>query len=386
MYRISRDGKTKTNITPGSYDVVKIVRIDAEGGYVYFMASPDDPQRRYLYRVALDGSSATPEKLSPVDQIGTHNYIVSHNGKNAIHSVSSRNTPEVTDLVSLPDHKSIKILNDNADLKAKFDAITKGDLEFFQLTTEDDVTLEGLMRFPVNFDPSKKYPVIFFVYGEPAGMTGADRWNGSEPWNIMMTQKGYIFVTLDSRGQPAPKGRAWRKSIYRTLGITNTRDQAMGLKALLADRSYMDGDRIGVWGHSGGGTTTLNLLFRYPDMYHVGVSRAPVPDLTLYDNIYQERYSGVLPDDAESYKAASAITHAAGLKGKLLLMHGTGDDNVHYQGSERLINKLVELNKPFDFMSYPNRTHGIREGKNTQQHLNTKQMQYFLDHLPAGPR
>ena len=202
----------------------------------------------------------------------------------------------------------------------------------------------------------------------------------------MMTQKGYIYATIDSQGQPVPKGRAWRKSIYRTLGLTNVDDQAGAVKMLLADRPYMDAERIGIWGHSGGGTSTLHAMFRHSDVYSVGVSRAPVPDTRLYDSIYQERYSGILPADADMYEKSVAITYAHQLKGKLLLMHGTGDDNVHYQGSERLINKLVENNIQFDFMAYPNRTHGIREGANTSKHLQTKQTEYFLTHLPAGPR
>ncbi len=385
IYRISRDGKTVTDLTPGDYDVVSIRNIDVAGGYLYFMASPEDPQRLYLYRVPLDGSG-TLEKLTPDAQTGTHSYQISADAKWAIHRYSHRNMPEVIDLVTLPDHQSVRTFVDNAALKAKFDAIDKGKLEFFDVTVNDGVTLEGLIRYPSDFDATKKYPVIFYVYGEPAGMTAADRWTSGDLWHFNMIQRGYIYITLDNRGQPAPKGRDWRKSIYRQLGFINTRDQMWAAKKLLAERPYLDAERVGVWGHSGGGTSTLNLLFRYPDTYHVGVANAPVPDLKLYDTIYQERYSGILPDDHDYYISSSAITHAAGLKGDLLLVHGTGDDNVHYQGSERLINELVRLNKPFDFMSYPNRTHGIREGKNTVLHRFTKQANYFVEHLTPGAK
>lgn len=385
IYRISRDGQNITNLTPGAYDVVRIVRVDEAGGYIYFNASPNDPQRMYLYRVSLDGSGAT-EQLTPKEQVGTHNYTISHDGKWAFHNWSNRDMPRKTELVSLPEHTQVTSLVENIKLQETYSALAKGKSAFFQVDNGSGVTLEGYMRFPSDFDVSKKYPVIVYVYGEPAGSTASDRFETRDMWAIMMTQKGYISVTIDNQGQPVPKGRAWRKSIYRTLGLTNVDDQAGAMKNLLTERPYMDAERVGIWGHSGGGTSTLHAMFRHGDVYSVGVSRAPVPDLRLYDSIYQERYSGVLPDDAEMYEKAVAINYAQQLKGKLLLMHGTGDDNVHYQGSERLINKLVENNIQFDFMSYPNRTHGIREGENTSLHMVTKQTEYFLTNLPAGPR
>ena len=384
IYKVSRDGSTVTHITPGAYDVVNINRVDTEGGYIYFNASPDDPQRMYLYRVPLDGSGVA-ERLTPDSQKGTHRYTISHDAKWAFHSWSTRDMTNKTELISLPDHQQVRSLVENKDLQATYDALAKGKTEFFQVDNGKGVTLEGYMRFPPNFDPSKKYPVIFFVYGEPAGATATDRWSG-DAWAIMMTQKGYIYATVDNQGQPVPKGRDWRKSIYRTLGLTNVDDQAAAVKALLAERSYMDPERIGIWGHSGGGTSTLHALFRHGDVYSVGVSQAPVPDIRLYDSIYQERYSGILPDDGDYYDKAAAIPYAKNLTGKLLLAHGTGDDNVHYQGSERLINELVRNNIQFDFMSYPNRTHGIREGVNTTRHLTTLRTNYFLEHLPPGAR
>jgi dipeptidyl-peptidase 4 len=384
IYRISRDGQNIVNLTPGAYDVVSIVRVDESGNYIYFKASPDDPQRMYLYRVALDGSG-TAERLTPLDQIGYHGYTVSHDGKWAFHSWSNRDMPTKTELISLPDHKLVTGFVENTKLQETYNGLAKGKSEFFQIDNGSGVKLEGYMRFPPNFDATKKYPVIFFVYGEPAGATALDHW-ASDFGPIMMAQKGYIYATIDNQGQPVPKGRTWRKSIYRTLGLTNVDDQAGAVKNLLAERPYMDSARIGIWGHSGGGTSTLHAMFRHGDVYSVGVSLAPEADIRLYDSIYQERYSGILPDDADYYEKAVALNYASQLTGKLLLMHGTGDDNVHYQNSERLINKLVENNIKFDFMAYPNRTHGIREGANTKKHLATKKMDYFLMNLPAGPR
>jgi dipeptidyl-peptidase-4 len=174
--------------------------------------------------------------------------------------------------------------------------------------------------------------------------------------------------------------------VYGRIGELASKEQADAVRTLVRARPYLDGSRIGVWGWSGGGSATLNAMFRYPDVYHVGMSVAPVPDEHLYDTIYQERYMGLPQQNAEAYAKGSAINHAQGLAGDLLIVHGTGDDNVHYQGTERLMNRLIELGKPFDVMVYPNRTHGISEGPGTTLHLYSLLTRYLLDHLPAGGR
>jgi len=184
--------------------------------------------------------------------------------------------------------------------------------------------------------------------------------------------------------QSAPRGADWRKIVYGTVGDLSSKDQAAAVRALLAKHSYLDRDRVGVWGWSGGGTNTLNAMFRFPDVYKVGVAVAPVPDQKLYDTIYQERYMGLPQDNVEGYRIGSAINFAQGLQGKLLIVHGSGDDNVHAQGTERLINRLIELGKPFDSMIYPNRTHSIAEGAGTTPHVYKLIARYFLEHLPAG--
>jgi len=228
--------------------------------------------------------------------------------------------------------------------------------------------------------------LIFHVYGEPAGQSVTDRWGGSQYlWHLMLTQQGYAVACVDNRGTPCPRGRDWRKAAYRKVGTLASKDQAAAARELLK-RPYLDPKRVGVWGWSGGGSMTLNLLFRHPDRYHTGLAIAPVPDMRLYDTIYQERYMGLPQDNAEDYKEGSPITHAAGLKGNLLLVHGSGDDNCHYQGTEKLVNRLVELDKPFAMMAYPNRSHSIIEGKNTTRHLYGMLTRHLNSHLPAGPK
>lgn len=190
------------------------------------------------------------------------------------------------------------------------------------------------------------------------------------------------MACIDNRGTPCRRGRDWRKSVYRKIGTLASDDQSAAARELLK-RPYLDAKRVGVWGWSGGGFMTLNLMFRHPDIYRTGMSVAAVPDMCLYDTIYQERYMGLPQENAEDYKQGSPITHAAGLQGNLLIVHGTGDDNCHYQGTEKLVDKLVALNKTFTIMPYPNRSHSISEGANTTRHLYGLLTRYLKTHMTA---
>lgn len=385
VYAISRGDGEERLLTPWPMDVMQVSLIDDEGGWLYFIASPENAAQRYLYRSRLDGSGE-PERLTPADAEGWNGYTVSPDGSWAFQTHSRMDVPTTWNLVSLPGHQTVRVMADNAQLKERVARLSRGDLEFFRIDREDGPALDGWMMKPPDFDPALKYPVLFYVYGEPASQTVVDRWGGSTYlWHLMLTQRGYIVASVDNRGVPAPRGRAWRKSVHGAIGILGSQDQAAANREM-RKLPFVDGDRIGIWGWSGGGSTTLQMMFRHPDLYHTGMSVAPVPDQLLYDAIYQERYSGVLPDYAEAYREASPITHAAGLQGNLLLVHGTGDDNVHYQGSERLINRLVELNKQFTMFAYPNRSHGIFEGAGTTLHLRTLLTEYLAEHLPAGGR
>ena len=239
---------------------------------------------------------------------------------------------------------------------------------------------------PANFDSTKKYPVLFYVYGEPWDQTVVDAYGGARYlWHLMLAQQGYIVASVDNRGTPGPKGRDWRKAVRNQIGALRVHDQSSGAK-VIGRRRFVDSTRMGVWGWSGGGSSTLLLLFRAPDVYKMGIAVAPVADVHNYDTIYQERYVGLPRTDSAAYYDASAINFAAGLKGDLLLVHGSGDDNVHYQGTEELINALVAEGKQFSMMEYPNRTHGIFEGKGTTTHLYNLLTKYVKEHLPAGPR
>jgi dipeptidyl-peptidase-4 len=247
--------------------------------------------------------------------------------------------------------------------------------------------VDGMMTRPRDFDSTKSYPVLVYVYGEPAGQTVRDAWGGGQSlWYRALADLGYLVVSFDNQGTPAPRGREWRKIVYRQVGILSSRQQADAMRALARSRRYVDSTRVAIWGWSGGGSSTLQAMFRYSDVYQVGMAVASVPDEKLYDTIYQERYMGLPADDAAAYDRASAIGQAEGLKGSLLIVHGSGDDNVHYQGDERLVNRLVTLGKPFDLMVYPNRSHCICEGRGTTEHVYQLLTRYLLTHLAAGGR
>jgi len=382
IYSVSRDGRDVKVVTAGNYDVISVELVDSKNGLIYFLASPDNATQRYLYRVRIDGGKE--ERLSPASATGTHGYQISPRGDVAIHTFSTFNHVPVTDVVRLPQHSSVRTLIDNHETQDRLAKLKPTATEFFKVDIGDGVQLDGWMIKPPDFDNQKRYPVLFFVYGEPWGQTVLDRWGGRDRmWHQMLAQQGYIVASVDNRGTPAPRGRAWRKIIYRKMGIVNSGDQAAAAKAI-AKRPFVDPTRIGIWGWSGGGSSTLNAMFRYPEVYSVGMSVAPVPDIHYYDSIYQERYCGLPQDHPEEWKQSSPVTFAGQLKGNLLVVHGTGDDNVHYQGTEALVNALVAANKPFSMMSYPNRSHGIFEGPNTTRHLFGLLTRYLLEKLPAG--
>ena len=383
LYRVAMNGNSEKILSSESFDIARFHQVDESKNSIYVNASPDNPTQRYLYQMSLNGREAA-EKLTPSNQPGVHRYNISPNGKYAINSWSNTNTPPTIELVALPSHKTLRTLVANEAYNEKIEQLDFTPVEFFQVTTEDNVTMDGLMIKPKNFDANKKYPVLFHVYGEPWGQTATDSWTSL--WHRMMVEQGYIIISMDNRGTPALKGRDWRKSIYRKIGVINSRDQAMGAKALLQKHAFIDRERVAVWGWSGGGSMTLNLLFRYPEIYKTGVSIAPVGNQLLYDNVYQERYMGVPWENKADFIEGSPVTYAKNLQGNLLLIHGTGDDNVHYQNAEVVINELIKHNRPFQMMAYPNRSHGIREGKNTTQHLYNLMTNYLLEHAPIDSK
>jgi dipeptidyl-peptidase 4 len=379
IYKVSRNGKEISQLTHGAFDVVSLECINPQTGYLYYMASPDNPTQRYLYRSRLDGKG-DPRRISPAGEEGQHRYIMSGDARWVLHTFENATTPPVISLVDLKSNKGIRVMEDNRSIREKYAELGLSPKEFFRVDI-GEVVLDAWMIKPPAFNPEKRYPVIFYVYGEPAGSTVQDSWAGGDLWHQYLAQLGYVVISVDNRGTAVPRGRAWRKSIYRQIGILAAEDQAAAAQKVLATYPYLDSARVGIWGWSGGGSMTLNCMFRYPGIYKTGIAVAAVSNQKLYDSAYQERYMGLPDDNSEGYYQGSPINHASKLEGNLLLIHGTADDNVHYQSFEMLVDELIKLDKMFDMFSYPMRTHAISERGNTSLHLRQTMTRYWLENL-----
>ncbi len=387
-YVISRDGQQQTRITQDASDIIARGPVDERSGWLYFYASPENATQRYLYRVRLDGTG-DPERVTPQDQPGTHRYDFSPDHKWAFHTHSTFDSPPVIDVVELPEHRSVRMLEDNAECRRRVAPLITQPTEFLKLDIGGGVVMDAWMIKPRDFDSAKKYPVFVFVYGEPHGQTVLDDWTGGQNHSMfhrMIADFGYLVVSMDGRGTPAPKGAAWRRAVYGSLGPLSTEEQAAGVQELARTRSFVDASRVGIWGWSGGGSNTLNAMFRKPDVYHVGIAVAPKPQPELYNAWFQEIFMRTPDVNPEGYQKAAAINFAEGLRGDLLIVHGTGETNTHLQITEGLVDRLIELGKRFDYMAYPNRDHGLREGKGTAVHLRLLMTRYLIEHLAPGPR
>ncbi|MFG0264555.1 MAG: S9 family peptidase [Rhodopirellula sp. JB055] len=389
-----------TPVTGGSWDVISIAAVAKDGSHIDFIASPEHASQRALYRVSLEQGLAghpktTPQRVSP-DEGGTYSYLISPTAEYAVESWSDFNSAPVQRLVQLQPYKRLQSISKNEKLEETLQKLAPVHTEFVRLPigefTDDpaskDLELDGWIMMPVGQDgttkslPPKSTPLLVHVYGEPAGQTVLDQYGGTTYlWHRLLTQHGIAVASVDNRGANAPRGKAFRQSIYKKIGRLSISDQAHATQAMLKHFSTLDPDRVGLWGWSGGGSSTLNGLFQFPELYSMGIAVAPVPDQLDYDTIYQERYMGLVTENRDAFVAGSPITHASGLSDPLLLIHGTADDNVHYASSARLIDRLIAENKQFQMFAYPGRTHSVSEGKGTRYHLRTMMTNFILQHL-----
>lgn len=385
-YLYSREGKELALLTPGEYDIIDKATIDEKGGWYYFYASPDNGTQKYLYRVPLDGTG-TLTCVTPPEQRGTHDYKFSPDAQWAFHTYSTLDSPPTIELVELAGHRVVKVLEDNQALRERIKQLVTHPTEFLELRLDDEVTVDAWMLKPKHFDETKKYPVFVYVYGEPYSQTVLDSWGASQiDFHRVIADLGYLVVSIDNRGTPAPKGAAWRRAIFGSLGPLSTEDQAAALKELAKTRPYVDLSRVGIWGWSGGGSNTLNALFRKPDVYQLGIAVVPKPQPHLYNAWFQEIYMRTREVNPDGYQQAAPLHFAEGLRGKLLIITGSGETNTHIQIIEGLVDRLIELGKPFDYMVYPNRDHGLREGSGSEVHVRMLIARYLLENLAAGPR
>lgn len=362
IYHHDNAGKLIRQITSGNWEVTNLVGIDEKGKKIYFISTEASPLERNLYVVNMDGKAKknlTPDK-------GTYSINMSKDFKYFIANFSNSAIPlKVT--LNESSGKLVKVLEDNQELKSKLSNFAYSGREFFSFNTVDGTSLNGYMVKPSDFDPNKKYPVLMYVYGGPGSQNVTNAWGGTRDfWHQHLAAEGYIVACVDNRGTGA-RGRDFKHSTYANLGKLETEDQIAGAK-YLGSLPFVDPSRIGIWGWSYGGYMSSLALMKGNDVFKAAIAVAPVTTWRYYDTIYTERYLQTPQQNAAGYDDNSPITHVDKLKGNLLLIHGTGDDNVHYQNAVDLVDALIKADKQFETMYYPNRNHGI-SGGNTSWHL-----------------
>ncbi|MEW5931828.1 MAG: S9 family peptidase [Gemmatimonadota bacterium] len=374
IYLYGRDGRLVRKLTPDAWDVISVDRVDERGGWVYFTGTGGNPAERHLYRVKLDGGPVQKLTREP----GTHSTSVSPDGRTFVDVWSRASTPPVSRLFRT-DGTLVRALSDNGRAVSNLRAAGVSQPEFIRIPTQDGAEMHAMVIRPPDFDPSRKYPVLFYVYGTPGAQTVTDAWGGSRyVWHQLLAQKGYIVVSVDTRGT-SNRGRAWEKAGYLNHGVQVT-DDLMAAARYMARQPYVDAGRIGMWGWSGGGFTTGLSLARGGRLYKAGISVAPVTDWRLYDNIYTERFMRTPQENPAGYDSTSVIKNAPGITANYLVAHGTADDNVHFQNSVQLATALQAAGKQFSFMLYPNKNHGI-SGAQTQLHLFTMMTNWLEQNL-----
>ncbi len=374
IYLYGRDGRLIRKLTPGQWDVTGISGVDEQGGWVYFTGTGGNPMERHLFRVRLDGTGMQKLTREP----GTHSVSVSPNGRRFVDSWSRIGTPPVSRLFTT-DGALVRALSDNATAVRNLTAAGLRAPEFVTVPASDGARLNAWVIRPPDFDPAKKYPVLFYQYGTPGSQTVTDAWGGSRYlWHQYMATKGYVVMSVEARGSSG-NGRDFEKAGYLRQGEVVHRDMMDAVRWVGA-QPWGDAGRIGMWGWSGGGYTTAYNLARGGRAFKAGISVSPVVDWKLYDNIYTERFMRRPQDNPEGYRNSSALEFASGLTANYLLVHGTADDNVHFQNSVQMANALQRAGKQFQFMLYPNKNHSIA-GAQTQLHLFTMMADWLQDNL-----
>ena len=375
VYLYEMDGELVRQITKGDYDVEELIGYDEDRELVYYISTEDSPLGRQLYRIGVKGKKK--EKLS--EKEGVNDINMNPDFTYYIQYHSSATEPLTVTLHEAPSGELVKVLEDNAELRKTLENVNINTKEFFTIPVSDSVRLNAYMIKPANFDPTKEYPVLMYVYGGPGSQTVLNNFSGArELWHSYLADQGYIVVSVDNRGTGA-RGREFKHITYGQLGKYEVADQIAAAK-YLANQPYVDGDRIGIWGWSYGGYMASLAMFLGNDVFDAGIAVAPVSNWRFYDTIYTERYLKTPQENPEGYDAFSPITHAGKLEGDYLLIHGTGDDNVHFQNAVELQDALIAEGKQFESFYYPNRNHGIYGG-NTRLHLFTMMTDFILENL-----
>ena len=374
IYHYDYTGKLIRQVTKGNWDVTSLYGVDENVKTVFYQSAEVSPMDRNVYSITLDGK--TKKNLTP--KAGTSEAEFSEGCKYFVNTWSDISTSPVYTVCDATG-KVIRELEGNKEAQEKLAQLSISKPEFFKFDNDEKVSLNGYMIKPKDFDANKKYPVLMYVYGGPGSQTVENQWGSSNyVWFQMLAQQGYIVVSVDNRGTGA-RGRDFRTVTYKQLGKVETDDQMSAAK-WLGEQSYVDKGRIGIFGWSYGGYMSSLCITRGDDLFKMAIAVAPVTNWKYYDNIYTERYMGTLETNPTGYDANAPIQFAKNLKGKYLLVHGTADDNVHWQNAAEMTNALVKANKQFDQFSYPDRNHGIGGGI-TRFHLYTMMTNYIKANL-----
>lgn len=373
-YMHSPDGKIISQITKGAPGIADLKGVDEDNRTIYFAAFESAPYNRDIFSVRFDGSDR--KKLSVKD--GFNNALFTSKFKYYILSNSDANTPSTQILCGI-NGREVKVLNENKKLKDKLKDYNLTKKEIFSFKTSDGTELFGWMMKPVNMDETKKYPLLMYVYGGPGSQMVLNAWGGADyMWYQMLCQKGYVVVCVDGRGTGG-RGSEFEKQVYRQIGKFELNDQIEAAK-YFGGLNFIDKDRIGIWGWSYGGYMSSLCITAGSEYFKLAVAVAPVTSFRFYDNIYTERYLGLPQDNPSGYDDFAPLKHAAELKGKFLIVHGSADDNVHYQNTMEFVNELIKANKQFEMQIYPNRNHSIFGGT-TRYHLFKRITEYILNNL-----
>ena len=374
IYHYGVDGQLIKQITSGNWEVSSVLGIDETNQKIYFTSSEKSPMERHLYSIHFDGEG----KTEMTSESATHRYNWSPDFKYYIQTMSAANFPNKITLHT-GDGSQVRVLENNASSAEQIREFDIAQKEFFSFTTSEGVELNGYMMKPSNFNPNKKYPVLMYVYGGPGSQTVQNSWHGARDyWHMHLVNQGYIVASVDGRGTGA-RGKDFKHITYGILGKYEVADQIEAGK-YLADLPYTDASRVGIWGWSYGGYMSSLSLFLGNDVFKTAIAVAPVTNWRYYDSIYTERYMSTPQLNGDGYDAFSPETHVEKLEGNFLLIHGTGDDNVHFQNSVMMVDKLVEADKQFESFYYPNRAHGMRGG-NATWHLYNKMTDFILRKL-----
>lgn len=374
IYHYSKEGKLINQVTKGNWEVTNFFGIDEKSKTIYYQSVEDGSINRTVYSIKLNGTA----KKRLTNAVGTNDAAFSKNLNYFINTFSDANTPPIYTLHQSNGNQLKEILNNNA-LSKKLETYNISKKEFFVLSTKNG-DFNAWMIKPTHFDSAKKYPVFMTQYSGPGSQSVSNTWNGANDyWYQHLAEKGYIIVCVDGRGTGF-KGADFKKVTYKELGKYEVEDQ-IASAIELGKRPYIDANEIGIWGWSYGGFMSANCLFKGNEVFKMAIAVAPVTSWRFYDSIYTERYMQTPQENASGYDENSPLNFANLLKGNFLLVHGSGDDNVHVQNSMRLTNALVEANKPFDLAIYPDRNHGIYTGKNTRLHLYEKMTRFIEENL-----